>query len=185
MDEIDKDDKTNSKNIKIWSAEINKTNVVIVDRAIDLVKEYQGNFFVGVEAVIVESSGDASTKGFVTNKHDAQRGDESKIIHIIVAPNQKEAKDKLESELSDEDVKKLLDEATSIVIANTIAHEKGHIDDKLKGGESPAENEEHKFKSFFERKWSEMMNKVKKAGLSFNQVIKLASIFERQIKSTR
>jgi len=179
----DKDDKNNPQNIKIWSSEISKTNVIVVDKAIDLVKQYQSNFFVGVEAIIVETNGDALTKGFVTNKYDSQHGDESKIIHIIVAPNQQDAENKLKSDgCSEQDCKQLLDEATAIVIAETITHEKGHVDDKLKGGETPAENEEHKFKTFFDNKWSEMMKKAKKAFLSFNQVIKLAGIFDKITK---
>lgn len=181
----DKNDKTDPKFAKIWSPAIDRTPFEVVNKAIDLVIKYKGNFFSGVESIIVNppKALGGNTKGFVTNEQDQQHGDKSKIIHIFVEPNKQEAKSRLKAyrqDLNESQINEFLDRATSIVIANTMVHEKEHVDNP-KGGESTAEQKEKEFETFFAEKWNEMLEELNKkhstAFLSFSKIIKLSNLF--------
>jgi len=136
---------------KIKSPEVEITGKPAVDAAIRLVKKHQPNIFVGVEKVVVETAPDGNKLGYVTNKDD-----QSKMVHIVLPTNVEEAKKKLgKTNVS----QPILDEAASIVIANTIAHEVGHVLDDLKSGEAPAEAKEREFAPHFEQEWKAFLDK--------------------------
>jgi hypothetical protein len=177
------------KDLEISSPNVKRTGIIVVDKAIDIVKQYKSNFFVGVQAVVPDppsegSANPSTAKGFVTNKTDPAKGDLSKIIYIFVKPNQEEAEARLKNEIEDEnDRNSLKDEATAIVIANTMVHEKEHVSNELKQGEGPSEQKEKEFEPKFKLLWEQMISKKKSASLSVNNLIKLSSFFEKVVNS--
>ena len=178
------------KNTKIWTPIINYTTVDSVNKAIDLAKKYNPSIYVGVESLIVNPSrgGDGRTKGYVTNRIDPQKGDESKIIYIFTETNKKEAREILEASfpyLSSNILNKYVDKAMAIVVANTIVHEKAHIEDELKSGESPADNAEKAANSFFNKEWDKLFEEItkeNKTAKQINNLIKLTNFFSKAIK---
>jgi len=144
----------------IQSPEVKFTGDTVVQTAIRRCKEYSSSIFVGVDEIVVEPTS-GEELGYVTTKDNRPE-----VIHLDLAKNVRDTEKRLDAYLKQRPEntsnlpKELRAEAASIVVANTIVHEIGHIKDELKGGEAPAKAEELKFKPYFEREWNKLLKKI-------------------------
>lgn len=122
-------------------AELDSPNVVVtpteplVQKAIDLIKSKDPNFFKGVRKIIV---GDEANYGHV----ESGPGKDPTVIHINSPRIIREMKSKMQGSPQDH-----VDGAIVKSIAGTIAHERGHVMDYkpesgFSGGEAAAEKAE-------------------------------------------
>lgn len=130
---------------------------VFVKEGLDLVEQvFGGGYFSGVKTVIVQP--------YQTHHYGEVISNDPETIYISA--------DRIEREFAEHPLER------AFQMASTLVHEMGHIKSGFKGGEGPAEAEEHRFAQAFEEKMKsnpDAFKKFDKKSAMVADIIRLAN----------
>jgi hypothetical protein len=135
----------------ITDAELSSPNVVIepaqslVQKAVDLLKKTDPGYFVGVRKIVIAPE---ANYGHV----ESGAGKDPAVIHLNLDRIQRETRTRMTNQPQTS-----VDEAIVQAVAQTIAHERGHVKSYtpqtgFQGGEGPAEAEEQRISNLIGQK---------------------------------